>query len=90
MDGFTKFMTETYPRVWRLAYDAGASARKQGLPNACDLRDPLFLTPSGAVLKVYKSAWEQGWAGHKTPAVFEQMEAALATMPLQPYEGNDQ
>jgi hypothetical protein len=61
MDSWTKFETETYPRIWHLAYNLGAKAKKQALPRICNLKEEPFITPSGDILKVYRSAWEQGW-----------------------------
>lgn len=55
------FFSRTYPSIWRKAYLLGNAAREAELPRECNLTDELFLTPSGAILKVYKSAWEQGW-----------------------------
>lgn len=59
------FFTQTYPRIWHEAYAQGVNAKLNGLPRDCNLIDIQFLTPSGNKLKVYKSAWEQGWDGDK-------------------------
>lgn len=40
--------------------------------------------PSGKVLKVYQSAWEQGWDNYKIPEVFQHVENVLKAMPLRP------
>jgi hypothetical protein len=61
MDGYIKFETEIYPRIWNLAYNAGFEARDKGLPRICNLNSSPFVTPSGNILRVYKSAWEGGW-----------------------------
>jgi hypothetical protein len=84
-----KFETETYPRIWHSAYDAGVEARKQGLPRTCTLQGSLFCTPSGDILKVYLSAWNQGWDGYKIPEEFGHVEAALKNMPLRQCKPED-
>lgn len=61
MNSLIKFETEIYPKIWNLAYNAGVVAKHQGLPRICNLQGRLFITPSGNILKVYKSAWEKGW-----------------------------
>lgn len=76
------FFTEVYPHNWKLAYDAGVEARKQGFSRICNLRESIFYTPSGKILKVYLSAWEQGWDGYKIPEIFKQMETVINSMPL--------
>lgn len=81
-DFMTKFERETYPRIWRSAYAAGVEARTQGLPRLCNMKDSTFCTPSGEVLKPYKSAWEQGWDGYKIPEEFQHVENVLKAMPL--------
>jgi hypothetical protein len=81
MDGFEKWEREVYPRLWHLAYDVGVKARADGLPRVCNLEGSPHCH-NGNVLKVYKSAWEQGWDGYKIPAEFAQMEATLNQMPL--------
>lgn len=65
-ESLEKFETETYPRIWHLAYDAGVEAKNEGLPRICNLKESPFVTPSGNILIVYKSAWEQGWDGKIT------------------------
>ena len=67
MDSLTKFETETYPHIWHIVYDIGVDARKRGLPRTCTLRGLPFCTPSGNILKVYLSAWEQGWDSYRIP-----------------------
>jgi hypothetical protein len=52
-------------KIWNTAYQLGAKARDRGRPMDCDLTAKKYLTPSGEILKVYKSAWEQGWSGAK-------------------------
>jgi hypothetical protein len=84
-DAFYKWETEIYPKIWREAYDLGVAAFKAGLPRVCNLGES-FRTPSGSILKVYKSAWEQGWDGYSIPGIFGQMEAVLKDMPLRPLE----
>jgi hypothetical protein len=76
---------ELYRLNWQLAYDEGVRAYEAGLPRNCVLQNKPFVTPSGNVLKVYKSAWEQGWDGHKIPSIFGEMEAILIKMPLRPF-----
>ena len=80
MDALTKFETETYPRLWRLAYDAGEVARKIGLPRKCNLATSEHCH-YGNVLKVYQSAWHQGYDGWQIPAIFAKMEATLDQLP---------
>lgn len=58
---YMEFETEVYPKIWRRAFDKGVEAKKEGKDKICNLKDSEFLTPSGNFLKVYKSAWEQGW-----------------------------
>lgn len=89
MGEITKFETETYPRIWHAAYDAGVEARKQGLPRTCNLQESPFCLPSGNVLKVYRSAWEQGWDGYSIPNEFKHVEAVLNNMPLRPFTHED-
>lgn len=81
MDSENEFFTVTYPRIWHLANDAGKKARQDGLSRICNLKDELFCHGE-TVLKVYKSAWEQGWDGYEIPAIFKQMEVVLDNMPL--------
>jgi hypothetical protein len=88
MDEIERFMTETYPRLWHLAYDAGVEARKNGLPRNCNLKGNDHCH-NDSVLKVYKSAWEQGWDGYTIPAIFAQIEAKLNQMPLHPATAKD-
>lgn len=88
MDALRHFETVEYPRIWHLANDAGKEARKQGLPRVCNLKDSPFCH-NGNILKVYKSAWEQGYDDWEIPAVFKQMEAAVNQMPLRPMEEKD-
>ena len=45
---------------WREAFGLGILARLKGWPRECNLGEG-FLTPGGVILKVYKSAWEQGY-----------------------------
>lgn len=61
---------------FRKAYQFGEQARNSGLPRECNLGQE-FRTLSGDVLKVYKSAWEQGWDSLNIPAIFLQMEDKL-------------
>ena len=61
MEDFIKWETEEYPRIWNLAFEAGTIARKLGKSRVCDLSGSPFITPSGSILKPYRSAWEQGW-----------------------------
>lgn len=87
---YEEFETEVYPRIWREAHAAGVVAREQGLPRVCNLQGSPFCTPSGKVLKVYLSAWEQGWDNYDPiPAVFKKMEAVLDNMPLRPCTAED-
>ena len=93
---YEQWEREIFPKMWRTAYDAGVEARKQGLPRT-DVEINLWSMPlatgilpqvncdfctSGGVLKVYKSAWEQGWDGYKIPEIFKQVESVLNNMPL--------
>jgi len=57
------FFTNTYPRLCKTAYEAGAEARINGLPKECNLVGEDFMTPGGNILRVYKEAWEYGWVG---------------------------
>lgn len=82
-DGFDKFINEIYPRIWHQAYDLGEEARKQGLPCVCNLQGSPFCHKD-TVLKVYRSAWEQGWRADEIPEVFRQMEEVLKQMPTRP------
>lgn len=86
MSDYFTWETETYPRLWRLAYDAGTEAKMQGHPRDCNLKDLPWTTPSGQILKVYKSAWEQGWDQFEVPSIFKDMESVLQTMPLKEIE----
>jgi hypothetical protein len=61
MDALTKFETETYPRIMQSAYAFGVEAKRQRLPRICNLQGSPFCSQSGHILKVYLSAWEQGW-----------------------------
>jgi len=88
MDSLLKFETETYPRLWQLAYDAGTKARDEGLPRECNLKNHPHVH-KGKALKVYKSAWEQGWDKYTIPEEFRQMEALLNQMPLRPLNSDD-
>lgn len=54
------FETVTYPKIWRRAFDLGVEARAAGLPFDCNLQGKPFCH-NNKCLKVYKSAWEQGW-----------------------------
>jgi len=55
------FETEVYPRIWRSAWYAGQAAKLIGMSRECNLQGSLFCTATGTILKVYKSAWEQGY-----------------------------
>jgi len=66
-----QFLDETYPQIWREAWQLGRTACEEGLSRECDLSDDQFITPSGAILKVYQSAWEQGWDGRNPPPQHE-------------------
>lgn len=81
---YEEFERDIYPRIWHLAYDAGVEAREQGLPRICNLNDKHFITPGGNILKVYRSAWEQGWDNYKIPDEFRQVESVLNNMPTRP------
>jgi len=48
-------------KLWQEAFKEGNIARNAGLLRICNLTDDRFLTPGREILKVYKSAWEQGW-----------------------------
>ncbi len=76
-----KFESEVYPKLWHLAYDAGIEARTAGLPRQCVLNSEQHCH-NGKVLKVYKSAWEQGWDGYKIPDEFKKVEKYLNELPL--------
>jgi hypothetical protein len=78
MDEFEKWLATDYKENWHWAYDAGVKAREQGKPRICDLHTKLFITPGNEILKVYKSAWEQGWDGWTIPACFTEMEKLLS------------
>lgn len=60
---------EIYKQNWHLAYNLGIEARNKNLSNICNLTDKQFLTPSGIILKVYKSAWDQGYGNEKNPMI---------------------
>jgi len=81
MNEVDTFFTETYPYIWHLAYDAGENARNKGLPRVCNLKCWPYCYNEN-ILKVYKSAWEQGWDGYKIPEIFGRMEAMAREMPL--------
>jgi hypothetical protein len=70
---------------WHQAYALGDAAQRAGKPKECDLGEG-FQTPGGSILKVYKSAWEQGYDGWKVPEIFTQMEKVLDTMPTHRYD----
>lgn len=89
MDSFIKFETETYPQIWHSAYEMGVNARKQGMPRVCTLQGSPFCTPSGNVLKVYLSAWEQGWDEYEMPEEFVNVESVLKDMTLHQYKADD-
>lgn len=82
MDSLEHFLSEVYPKIWHKAYDAGEKARKEGLPRVCNLGEG-FVTPGDNILKVYKSAWEQGWDGYKIPEIFGRMEKILDELPTE-------
>ncbi len=86
--GFHKWQTETYPEIWKEAFAYGESAKEEGLPRECNLSDSKFGSGK-TILKVYKSAWEQGYDGYKVPAEFKQVEEALDKLPLRPMEEGD-
>lgn len=83
MEAFHKWETEIYPQIWWEAYAYGESAREEELPRECNLSDPQFISGK-TILRVYKSAWEQGYDGYKIPAIFGQMEAVVNELPLRP------
>ena len=83
------FERETYPRLWKKAYELGELAQTQGLERKCNLTDKEFITPNGHILKVYKSAWEQGWNHYKIPEIFSQMEEKLNSLPTRPMKTSD-
>lgn len=56
-DSWHKFETETYPRLWREAFQMGYDARSNNCVRLCTY-PPL---DSGHILRVFKSAWFQGW-----------------------------
>lgn len=76
---------DTVGPVWRRANALGRQSREDGKPCVCDLGKG-FLSPSGVVLKVYRSAWEQGWTGWEIPKVFGRMEAIVDCYPLEQYD----
>lgn len=83
-----EFENVTYPRLWHIAFDAGRKASEDGLPRECNMTRAIYLEhvlENGNILKVYKSAWEQGWDNDKIPSVFTQMENLLKQMPTEPY-----
>ena len=47
--------------LWSEAWHLGNEAKKAGRPRECNLSEDKFITPRGSILKVYKSAWEQGY-----------------------------
>ena len=55
-----RFMSETYPKLWHLAFNEGYKARDNGHPKICNLQDVQF-GHFGQVLKPYVSAWHQGY-----------------------------
>ena len=61
MNSLEEFETKTYPQLWYIAFNLGIQAKKEGYPKVCNLQDSRFITPSGKILKVYESAWKQGW-----------------------------
>lgn len=58
---FDKVIYEAIHDRWEQAWRIGYSAYKDGLLRQCNLASEGFVTPGGHILKVYKSAWEQGW-----------------------------
>jgi len=88
MNSLEYFETVTYPRLWHLAYEAGEQARKNGLLRICNLEGQMHCH-DGNILKVYKSAWEQGWDGYKIPAEFAKAEAFINQMPLRSLKESD-
>jgi hypothetical protein len=80
-----RLIYESISPTWNKAYALGEAAQKEGKPRVCDLGERCFVTPSGTILKVYKSAWEQGYDGWKIPAIFTEMEKALDKLPLRRY-----
>ncbi len=80
---FNKWESETYPKIWHEAYEYGEKAKAEGLPRECNLSDTKFVSGK-TILKVWKSAWEQGYDGYKIPAEFRQVEEALNKLPLRP------
>jgi len=58
-DLFEQWLATGYKENWNAAYKLGLEARQKGLPRECNLDQPPFVHTT--VLKVYKSAWEQGW-----------------------------
>lgn len=87
-EAYEKWERETYPRLWRSAYQLGEEARKNNLPRTCNL-DGAEHCHNGVPLKPYRSAWEQGWDAYQMPAEFTQVEAALKQMPLRPLRSED-
>lgn len=85
MDEYLKWEQEVYPVLWHQAYDLGKKACLNGLPRECNLstKDHCY-GEDKKILKVYKSAWEQGWDGYKVPEEFKLIEDALGKMPLKP------
>ena len=88
MDDVTKFFEEEYPRIWKIAYEAGKEARKNGLPRICNLTGSIHCH-NGNVLKPYKSAWEQGWDLYKIPLIFKKIEDSLKELPLHPFSDRE-
>lgn len=90
MDEFLKWEREIYPRNWKLAYDIGKQAKEYGLPRTCNLEGEPFCYGENKILKVYKSAWEQGYDGTSImSAEFKQAEQHLNKMPLRPMQLED-
>lgn len=87
MDSWVQFETEIYPRLWVLAYNKGMNARDSGYPRICNLDGEHC--HNGNPLKVYKSAWEQGWDRYSIAEEFRLVEALLAQMPLRPLNNED-
>jgi hypothetical protein len=59
---FEEWLLNDYPIIWHEAYNIGFNAKKLGLSRVCNLseHDEKFCH-NGIPMKVWQSAWEQGY-----------------------------
>ena len=70
-----------YPKLFNNAKQIGRKAKESGLPRICNLPNE-FRTPNGDILRVWLSAWEQGYDNYNPiPECFKQVEAILNFVP---------